>query len=85
MIISIEFIWTGTLHTRAKHTIIIERIATILLDNFMWISWKIHTFDTFVDAFGKKTRISTHLTEAQSLRNVLVINELFVISDESVK
>ena len=65
--------------------VIIGVIATILLANFMWISWKIHTFDTFVDAFGKKTRILTHLTEVRSLRNVLVINELFVISDESVK
>ena len=73
------------MHTRAKHTIIIGGIATVLLDSFMWISWKIHTFDTFVDAFGKKKRIFTQLTEARSLRNVLVINELFAISDESVK
>ena len=50
----------------------------------MWISWKSYTFDTFADVFDKKTRIFTHLTDARSFRNVLVINELFVISQESV-
>ena len=32
-----------------------------------------------------RLRMFTHLTEARSLRNVLVINELLVVSDESVK
>ena len=70
---------------KSQATIIIGGIATVFLDYFMCISWKIHTFDTFVDAFVKKTIIFTLLTEARSLRNALFINELFVISDESVK